>query len=186
MPGIFIRKDRIIFYGNTVGYVNGSRAIVDPMFQCGELNDFLIKNKGLDVEWTNGVYDRLANTAEDFAEKPIVKSCRIYQLKPEIDPRKKFIAYNELLQRGFKQANPNDYKMVYDGEIETDDLDAIFEKFNLHHPSDFKGHSLSMSDVIELYDSDSNEYYYVDHFGFKRIDFQESGQEQQGIQSINL
>lgn len=98
----------------------------------------------------------------------------------------KFIGYDELLQGGFGKPEPENYQVVYGGQLETNDLDAIFEKFNLHHPPDFQGHSLSMSDVIELYDKDGSEFHYVDRFGFQQIDFHESRQEQQGGQSMNL
>lgn len=47
------------------------------------------------------------------------------------------------------------YKKVYEGEVQEEKnilhtLESIFEKFNLHHPSDFYGHSLSVSDVVVL------------------------------------
>lgn len=51
------------------------------------------------------------------------------------------------------------YQLVYDGEVETNDLEELYTKFNLNHPPGYAGHSLSMSDVLELYDE-------VDRFGF--------------------
>ena len=47
------------------------------------------------------------------------------------------------------------YKKVYEGEVQEEKnilrtLESIFEKFNLRHPSDFNGHSLSVSDVVVL------------------------------------
>ena len=47
------------------------------------------------------------------------------------------------------------YKKVYEGEVQEAKnilrtLESIFEKFNLHHPSDFYGHSPSVSDVVVL------------------------------------
>jgi len=186
MSGIHIKKDRIIFYGNTAGYIDGSKSVVDPMFHCGELNDFLTVKQGLTVEWVNGVYDRLANGKLDLDEQINLKRCRIYQLKPEVDPMIKFIGYDELTKGDFRKPDLGNYRVVYDGEIETNDLDAIFEKFNLHHPPDFLGYSLSISDVIELYDKDGSEFHYIDHFGFKQIDFYEIEQRQQRDQSMNL
>lgn len=177
MSKIFIKNDRILFYGNMAGYIDNGKATVDPMFHCEEMNNFIRKSK-LDVEWVNGVFDRLANGKQSFGEQLNLKSCRIYQLKLEVNPMIKFIGYDELKER-YGEPDPNDYKVVYDGEIETNNLDAIFEKFNLHHPPNYKGHSLSMSDVIELYDKNGSEYHYVDQFGFKEIDFKEAQQEQQ-------
>ena len=51
--------------------------------------------------------------------------------------------------------NIHQYKKVYEGEVQEEKnilhtLESIFEKFNLHHPSDFYGHSLSVSDVVVL------------------------------------
>lgn len=46
-------------------------------------------------------------------------------------------------------------------------LDDLFEEFNIHHPKDFRGHSLSTSDIVKL----DNDYYYCDDFGWKKLDF---------------
>ena len=59
------------------------------------------------------------------------------------------------------------YKKVYEGEVQEEKnilhtLESIFEKFNLHHPSDFHGHSLSVSDVVVLDGVD----YYCDSYGW--------------------
>jgi len=88
----------------------------------------------------------------------------------------KFIGYDELLER-FGEPDPNNYQAVYDGEVETNNLDELFAKFNLNHPPGYEGHSLSMSDVVELYDSSGSTFHYVDRFGFKEISFQPPEQE---------
>lgn len=186
MNGISIKKDRIIFYGNTAGYVDGSKAVVDPMFHCEELKDYLTEKKGLEVQWTNGVYDRLANSKPDLdGNAPVPKACRIHQLKPEVDVMMKFIGYDELLDR-FGKPNPENYQVVYDGQLETNNLDAIYEKFNINHPPGYQGHSLSMSDVIELYDDSGSTFHYVDRFGFKEIDFQAPAPELTSTQGMSL
>jgi hypothetical protein len=51
----------------------------------------------------------------------------------------------------------------------TENLDAIFEKFNIDQPEDFRGYSLSVSDVIVIKHSDLVKAYYVDAIGFKEI-----------------
>jgi hypothetical protein len=106
-----------------------------------------------------------------------LNSCRIHQLKHDTDARMRFIGYDDLIMRGFGKPNPQNYNVVFDGEIETNNLDAIYEKFNTNHPEGYEGHSLSMSDVIELYDEKGSSYYYVDSVGFKEIDFGERGQQ---------
>ena len=62
-----------------------------------------------------------------------------------------------------------DYEVVYSGEIDDYNieytLEKLFEIFNIYHPEDFTGRSMSVSDVVEL----DGEYYYCDHVGFKKI-----------------
>ena len=63
--------------------------------------------------------------------------------------------------------NIHQYKKVYEGEVQEEKdilhtLESIFEKFNRQHPSDFYGHSLSVSDVVVL-DGIS---YYCDSYGW--------------------
>lgn len=67
----------------------------------------------------------------------------------------------------------NDYDEVYSGQLdETSDsstisiLEELFYKFNVKRPDDFEGHSLSVSDVVEL----DNSKYYVDALGWKKLD----------------
>ena len=62
------------------------------------------------------------------------------------------------------------YKTVYSGIIEEDlninqILENIFIKFNISHPEDFKGHSLSTSDIVIL----DNEAYLCDMVGWKKV-----------------
>ena len=70
-----------------------------------------------------------------------------------VKDRKLFILWR-LLNR-YSKFYISQYKKVYEGEVQEEKnilhtLESIFEKFNLHHPSDFYGHSLSVSDVVVL------------------------------------
>lgn len=63
-----------------------------------------------------------------------------------------------------------DYKLIYSDVLkESDTLDSLFEKFNLNHPADFTGHSLSVSDVVVLQRNGNVNAYYVDSFGFTEL-----------------
>lgn len=64
----------------------------------------------------------------------------------------------------------NLYSKVYTGDINSfmgvyDVLEEIFKIFNLSHPENFKGHSLSVSDIVKI----DNKYYYCDSFGWKEV-----------------
>ena len=119
------------------------------MFHCEELKEYLAEKQGMEIQWTNGVYDRLANGKPGMdGETPILKNCRIHQLKPDVDIMMKFIGYDELVKQ-FGEPDPENYRVVYDVQLETNELDGIYENSNLNHPAGFQGHSLSMSDIIE-------------------------------------
>ncbi|MCI6044096.1 DUF3849 domain-containing protein [bacterium] len=63
-----------------------------------------------------------------------------------------------------------DYHYVYGGRLsEGVTLDSLYEKFNLNHPENYTGHSLSVSDVIVLQKESETKAYYVDSFGFQEL-----------------
>lgn len=62
-----------------------------------------------------------------------------------------------------------DYERVYMGRYYGESLEDIFEKFNMDHPKDFTGHSLSVSDVVVLHQDGIEQAYFVDQFGFTDI-----------------
>lgn len=173
MSRIFIdNHDHIQYYGNPAGYLRDGRAVADPIFQTDELSAFLAK-RDLEVEWREGVYDRLISGQENGfdPEAPSLKSCRIWQLRNETPIDLRFIDYDTLLQR-FGEPDPANYAAVYDGQVETNDLEEIYAKFNIGEtPPGYTGHSMSMSDVVELYDYSGSEFHYCDRMGFRQITF---------------
>lgn len=66
------------------------------------------------------------------------------------------------------------YKEVYSGNISADAvtkftiLEELFRKFNIDHPEDFKGHSLSVSDIV--YFPADEEYWLCDSYGWKLLE----------------
>jgi hypothetical protein len=164
---IELKNGIVHYYGNKAGFVEDDRAIVDTMFAVPELSGWLAERRYA-VEWRGGVYDKL-NGAEEV--QPL-KRVRIWQLKSDVEPGMRFIGYDELLEK-FGEPNSADYDIAYDGQPGTNDLDALFELFNVSRPEGFAGHSLSMSDVAELYDDDGggSEFFYVDRVGFREIGF---------------
>ena len=79
---------------------------------------------------------------------------------------------------GYQQPPAADYRLVYDGEIlcakdaePKDVLERIFIRCNDTFPEGYRGHSLSMSDVVELYDEKNRSYFYCDQSGFAPVQF---------------
>ncbi|MDO4563676.1 MAG: YodL domain-containing protein [Clostridia bacterium] len=170
MKAVNITEQGIIeWYGNKAGYVKGQSAYVDSMFERDELIGYL-NEQSFKTHVQDGIYDRLIHSLPP--ETADFRRCRIYQIRPEADVRLKFIGTEELEKRDLGNPEPKNYHVVYDGNPGTEDLDEIYMKFNMDEkPGEYKGHSLSMSDVIELYDDEKSEFYYVDRFGFTEIPF---------------
>lgn len=178
---IELKNGVIRYYGNPAGYIAEDKAVVDRLFAGAELRNWL-ERRQLTPEWTDGVYDRLvAHSAAGPDEAvPPIRSCRVWQLKDDMDPLMKFICLTETRER-FGEPEPDHYRLAYDGQVATSDLEEIWDLFNTSVPPGFKGHALSISDVVELYDSAGSEYFYVDRYGFAKIAF--GGEEQaQGFQ----
>jgi len=78
--------------------------------------------------------------------------------------------------KGTKKVNAAAYDRVYDGKMDCISLENIYQKFNVDHPADYTGRSLSVSDVVEIRESDTLKpgFYFVDSIGFKKISFDKS------------
>ena len=94
----------------------------------------------------------------------------IYQLKDTPENRDiRFERLSHLEKRGIT-VSVNNYDAVYSGKLaKGENLDSIYERFNLHHPDDFRGHSLSVSDVVVIHKNDRDIPFYVDAFGFRQV-----------------
>ena len=112
----------------------------------------------------------------------------VYQLKPE--PRYhslRFASLSELHSLGQRDGNfanaalgvtESRYDLVYSSALSpalaanrTPEaiLEGLYTRFNLNRPDDFRGHSLSVSDVIALSLNGQTECYYTDSFGFYKL-----------------
>lgn len=171
MSGIEMKNGCIVYYGNPAGYIKENKATVDKMFQSKEFEEWL-SEKMLVPNWTDGVFEKLSKgeKAAELEDRKPLKNVRIWQLKADSDFELRFRAYLEVVKASGEPSKSN-YETVYEGELETNDLESIFAKFNTEHPNGFKGHSLSISDVVELYDESGSEFYYVDRVGFQKIGF---------------
>ncbi len=169
MKSINISKEGIVeYYGNRAGYIKDNAAIMDEMFRREGIEQHLKNENIMNVIWKDGVYDKLIRgETEDLT---VLKNCRIHQLKPDVDIRMKFISYAELQNRGFGKPDMSNYRIVFDGSLGTNDLEEIYGLLSREEcPEDYSGYPLSQSDVIELYDEDGSEFYYVDSYGFVKL-----------------
>ena len=98
------------------------------------------------------------------------KQFGIYQITAR-DPEHDYRFMNlDFVKRHGMQVNRADYELVYTEPLtEKDTLEAIYERFNIQRPTDFTGHSLSVSDVVVLNDGKSIKACYVDSIGFAEL-----------------
>ena len=94
----------------------------------------------------------------------------IYQIKGGDETRDlRFEPYERLTATGHR-VDPKNYALVYSAELTPGtSLEDIYTRFNIDHPKDFKGHSLSVSDVVVLHQNGQDTAHYVDSFGYKDV-----------------
>ena len=91
-----------------------------------------------------------------------MKTIKIYQLRGYNKAKFKPLS---MVKAQMIMPRIEDYKLVWQGQVmDNAGLDDIYRAFNTIHPKDYKGHSLSMSDIVCMND----EYYYCD-FGWKDV-----------------
>ena len=147
---------------------NGRAKIGDVLYigslaKCRELMGGL--NAG---ELTQGeVKELYAKAQEAEADKDTFS---IYQLKQGDETRDfRFEPYDRLQAAGNVVDKAN-YELVYSAELTPGtSLEDIYTRFNIDHSKDFKGHSLSVSDVVVLHQNGQDAAHYVDSFGYKEV-----------------
>lgn len=92
----------------------------------------------------------------------------IYQIDPEGNGRDyMFLSHDSLEDYEMRR---EDYRLEYVAPLsEADTLDTIYERFNIDHPEDFQGHSLSVSDIVVMNRDGEVKAYFVDSFGFTDV-----------------
>lgn len=105
----------------------------------------------------------------------------IYQLRdyPELE-QFRFKGTEALKRMGIANnlvmIKPENYNLIYTGRLselqkqpQEAVLEAVYQKFNTDRPEGFKGHSLSVSDIVVLHENGKNSAHFVDSFGFTEL-----------------
>ena len=166
---------------------DGSETTVEDRKQITEHEGIFGIEKG---DWENE--RKLRSMQAELSDNDINKEAQllygssdkygIYQLKhnPELD-HLRFEGTESLKRMGITKNNfdaikPENYELIYVGELselqeqtQGETLEVIYEKFNIDHPEDYKGHSLSVSDIVVLHQNGKNSAHFVDSFGFTRL-----------------
>jgi len=138
-------------------------------------------------EVTGGTLDAIAAQGYVYRDKQLIRQAAaqeqptqeadrdqdtftIYQLKRGDETRDlRFEPYDRLTATGHS-LDPTNYDLIYSAPLTPDmTLERIYERFNIDHPADFKGHSLSVSDVVVLHQDGQDAAHYVDSIGFQAV-----------------
>ena len=125
-------------------------------------------------EWET-VKDRFASQDYEkaFLDKP-ADSFAIYQLRDNDDTAYLHYMNSEYLEKKGLSIQKENYAAVYAGDLDRrgdtqDKLNELYETFNIRRPEDFRGHSLSVSDIVALKQNGVVSCHYVDSWGFKEL-----------------
>lgn len=150
---------------------DGTAAIGDVLYigtpeKCRELMAQLVAGE-LTQEQVKELYTKAQEQPEATQENDTFS---IYQLKDGDETRDlRFEPYDRLQAAGHTIDRAN-YELVYTAPLTAGtSLEDIFTRFNIDHPQDFKGHSLSVSDIVVLHQSGENTAHYVDSIGYKEV-----------------
>ena len=114
-------------------------------------------------------FEQLQEAAEQTATQP-ESTFAIYQLKDGEETRDyRFEPLDRLRAVGLDVQRDN-YELVYSAPFaDGESLEDIYRRFNIDHPADFTGHSLSVSDIVVLRNGDTETAHYCDSFGFTEV-----------------
>ena len=101
----------------------------------------------------------------------------IYQIDPDRDHLLvMFEDFERMASRyGKEEVDASIYGKTFEGKIDADGLEDVYRIFNVEKPEDYRGRSMSISDVVAVRNpGEETKYYFCDAIGFRQIDFDES------------
>lgn len=121
-------------------------------------------------EHLEGETDPFLERISSYEKEYGISTYSIYQLdRSDSTDHLRFMSSDWLEKKGLR-INRDNYQMVYAAElVQGETLEDIYTRFNINHPEDFRGHSLSVSDVVVLHQNGKDTAHYVDSFGFKEV-----------------
>ena len=162
----YILQEYVFTQGNPTAKM-GDALYIGTLEKCRELMGQLAAG-----ELTQGQVKELYAKAQEAVQTaaPDKDTFSIYQIKGGDGTRDfRFEPYDRLHAAGNVVDKAN-YELVYSAELTPGtSLEDIYTRFNIDHPKDFKGHSLSVSDVVVLHQNGQDTAHYVDSFGYKDV-----------------
>ncbi len=174
MTGMEERDGVVRYYGNPAGFVQGDKVLIDAIFYKQDLLDYVEKKMGKRPEAMEGILKILCDEGGVPNGLSLRKlGVRIWQLKSDTPFEMRFVTLYGRNERGFGRPRKDEYRVVWQGEVDRFDLEDVWERFARCTPADFDGHCLSVSDVVELTDGEDSRFFYVETETFAEIEFQQ-------------
>ena len=140
--------------------------------ETGELTQGDVKDLYAKAQEAQTAAEPGQEVPEPTADKkePDKDTFSIYQLKRGDETRDyRFEPYDRLQAAGLSVEAAN-YDLIYTAPLAPDmTLEDISVRFNIDHPKDFKGHSLSTSDVVVLHQNGQDTAHYADSYGYREV-----------------
>ena len=129
---------------------------------CFRRSDFIgVADKGKLPQWAKTRFEQLTSPKMRI---------RVFQIDDSLDNNKRmFMSYDNAMKKG--GVDSLIYRQVYGGIVNCSDIESVFALCNNDPPPGYCGHSLSVSDVVEIEDGDDPGFYYCDSIGFKKVPF---------------
>ncbi len=98
----------------------------------------------------------------------------LYQIIPELDAEHLMFNSYEYIKESCGDKFPAEiYEVVFSGKIEAENCEDVFRIFNTKFPAEYKGRSMSVSDVLEVVNAENkSDFFFCDNIGFKAIEFE--------------
>ena len=166
----YILQEYVFTQGNPTAKM-GDVLYIGTLEKCRELMGQLTAG-----ELTQGQVKELYAKAQEAAQPtqdadaPDKDTFSIYQIKGGDGTRDfRFEPYDRLHAAGNVVDRAN-YELVYSAPLAPEtSLEDIYTRFNIDHPKDFRGHSLSVSDVVVLHQDGQDAAHFVDSVGFRQV-----------------
>ena len=168
-------------------HVDGSETVIEDMEELEGHGGLFGIEKG---DWER--YVEHQSMREELEESSTNKEAQllygrdnqfgIYQLNNSPQARDIHFMNSDFLEMKSIAVARENYDLIYTAPLEEGtSLEDIFTRFNIDRPEDFRGHSLSVSDVVVLHQNGENTCHFVDSFGYKEVPefIQEIAQERQ-------
>ena len=173
---MYVQDGFFYYFKNIAGLDEEDTVILDYDFDKSDAHEYITNVLKKQVIVENGVCESIYKASErpKSVNELLQLSVRIYQLSlnSPLDVRFKTLA--ERARLGHSVPKITEYDLIYEEVTTSFDLEKIWDRFSKTVPENFRGHALSISDVVELSDGQRSKFFYLERTGFTEIIFNDT------------